>query len=895
MKKRILALLLCAVLMLPLLGTAAAAEENTVRIRTADDLKKLSENCVSDAWSAGKTILLENDINLTGTDFAPIPLMAGTFDGQGHSVMGFSFNADGSSQGFFRCVLPGGSVRRLKVCGTIKATGEGKNIGGVAGVNFGRLSNCSFDGEIQGVGAVGGVVGLNCESGYLSFCATTGKISGEHRIGGVVGENQGTMEKCSNSAAINTEHFVVDSQTSFDISSLSVSTETLVDITDIGGIAGLNSGSMNTCTNTGAVGYPHVGYNIGGVAGRQNGRIYNCTNRGEIIARKDVGGIVGQMEPHSEWNFTGTGLAQLQSQLYALEASLNNMLGNIGAAMGETRVLIGSALDIVKNSGDIIGGMNTPGSGYLPNEPPTTPEEPGTGGDSGGSGIQLPDIGGISPGDWSTNNSEQMNALMANFQELIQIMGAINNAINSEALVYDMQVVVSQLMGVSSTMVNMMYDLVNSVSSSMNVTDVSGDEDKDDALCVVARCRNLGSVEADTNVGGVIGTVALDVAFDREDQLGVSAFVMGNSAYEVFARILECENYSAVKAAKSCAGGIAGRMDYGLVAQSGAAGSVEAAEQYAGGVAGYSTGSIRASAARVNLSAVSYVGGIAGLGKNIEGCRAMPHIEDYAEFMGSIAGFADGEVTNNFYSDSVLGGVDGFSFTGQCDYMDYDEFVKLQSTPDTFKSITVTFAVDGKLIQAIDVPFGGSIEKLPTVEDKDGMYWQWDEFNSGKVYYSETVDGEYVRPVTTIATDEEEPLFLAEGVFRDKQKLSAVPFEPDCEALGLDAERGVLGYTVRVSDYSDALTLRMLMTDSGKLYELKDGVLTPIDYTRERSYIVFALDNGATIVWQSEPERETVLTAVAIAAAAVAAAAVVTVIIVKKKKKVKVETTAQEE
>lgn len=895
MKKRILALLLCAVLMLPLLGTAAAAEENTVRIRTADDLKKLSENCVSDAWSAGKTILLENDINLTGTDFAPIPLMAGTFDGQGHSVMGFSFNADGSSQGFFRCVLPGGSVRRLKVCGTIKATGEGKNIGGVAGVNFGRLSNCSFDGEIQGVGAVGGVVGLNCESGYLSFCATTGKISGEHRIGGVVGENQGTIEKCSNSAAINTEHFVVDSQTSFDISSLSVSTETLVDITDIGGIAGLNSGSMNTCTNTGAVGYPHVGYNIGGVAGRQNGRIYNCTNRGEIIARKDVGGIVGQMEPHSEWNFTGTGLAQLQSQLYALEASLNNMLGNIGAAMGETRVLIGSALDIVKNSGDIIGGMNTPGSGYLPNEPPTTPEEPGTGGDSDGSGIQLPDIGGISPGDWSTNNSEQMNALMANFQELIQIMGAINNAINSEALVYDMQVVVSQLMGVSSTMVNMMYDLVNSAGASMNVTDVSSDEDKDDALCVVARCRNFGNVEADTNVGGVIGTVALDVAFDREDQLGVSAFVMGNSAYEVFARILECENYAMVKAAKSCAGGIAGRMDYGLVAQSGAAGSVEAAEQYAGGVAGYSTGSIRASAARVNLSAMSYVGGIAGLGKNIDGCRAMPHIEDYAEFMGSIAGFADGEVTNNFYSDSVLGGVDGFSFTGQCDYMDYDEFVKLQSTPDTFKSITVTFAVNGKLIQAIDVPFGGSIEKLPTVEDKDGMYWQWDEFNSSKVYYSETVDGEYVRPVTTIATDEEEPLFLAEGVFRDKQKLSAVPFEPDCEALGLDAERGVLGYTVRVSDYSDALTLRMLMTDSGKLYELKDGVLTPIDYTRERSYIVFALDNGATIVWQSEPERETVLTAVAIAAAAVAAAAVVTVIIVKKKKKVKVETTAQEE
>lgn len=923
MKKRILALLLCLLLITPSLAVAAMAEENTVKIYTAEDLQKLSERCVSDTWSAGKTILLENDINLTGTSFKPIPLMAGVFDGQGHSIVGFKFDADGSAQGFFRCVLPSGMVKRLKVSGTINATGNGENIGGIVGVNLGRLSNCSFDGDIHGIGAVGGVVGLNCESGYLSYCASTGEINGEHRIGGVVGENRGSIEKCSNSAAVNTEHFVVDSQTSFDISSLSISTETLVDIADIGGVAGLNSGTLSTCTNTGSIGYPHVGYNIGGVAGRQNGRIYNCTNRGAVTGRKDVGGIAGQLEPYSEWNFTGTGLAQLQSQLYSLEAALNNMLGNIGATMGEAKILLGSAAEIVKNSGNIIGDMRTEpaASSYTPQtQPATQPEtapaaEGGTGdtgsgtgdtgsGDTGSGGVdlpQLPDIGGgggINPGDWYDKNSDKMDALLYNFQDLTQIMIALNDAINGEALVYDMQVVVSQLMGVSSTMVNMMYDLMNSAGTP-EVTDISGSEDEDEALCVVARCTNLGEINADTNVGGIAGAVALDLAFDREDTLGVSSFVMGNGAYEVYARILECENYATVKAEKSYAGGIAGRMDYGLVIDSAAAGDVEAVESYVGGIAGYSTGSIRSCAARVNLSAVSYVGGIAGLGKNIADCRAMPHIEDYAEFMGSVAGYANGEgtVENNYYADSTIGGVDGFSFAGQSEYMDYDRFVALKSTPNTFKSITVTFVADGRPVQAVEVPFGGSVERLPAIEDKDGMYWQWDSFNNEHIYYSITVEGEYVRPVTTIATDEEEPLFLAEGVFRDNQQLKAVPFAPDVKALGLDddEDKPVQGYTAQVSDYTDKLTVRMLMPDSGKLYELKDGVLTPIDYTRERSYIVFDLDNGASIVWQTHEEISRTGAIIGIAAVVVVAAGVTVLLLTRKKKKAEVETTAQEE
>ena len=54
--------------------------------------------------------------------------------------------------------------------------------------------------------------------------------------------------------------------------------------TDIGGIAGFSSGTLQSCVNTGAVGYAHEGYNIGGIVGQQSGYLNGCTNSGMIWA-----------------------------------------------------------------------------------------------------------------------------------------------------------------------------------------------------------------------------------------------------------------------------------------------------------------------------------------------------------------------------------------------------------------------------------------------------------------------------------------------------------------------------------------------------------------------------------------------------------------------------------
>lgn len=873
--KRWIAALLCVLLLLSVSGAALAADVDTYEISSAEDLAKLAVLCTSDAWSEGKTIVLTRDISLTGHEFMPIPLMAGTFDGRGHSILGISLDGDASTQGLFRMVLKTGVVKDLTVSGTLHASGNGENIGGIAGVNYGTIENCRFDGEIRAQAAAGGIVGLNAEGALVSGCETSGSAAAYHRAGGIAGENRGVLNECENRMSVNTEYIAVepsDQKKSFDISSLTLQEETIVDITDLGGIAGLNTSVIKYCDNYGDVGYPHTGYNVGGVAGRQSGRILGCTNAGEITARKDVGGIAGQVEPYTVWNVTGTGLADVQSQLYRLESLLRTMLDDFGGSQADAGALMQEILRLLGNCSDIIGGM-------YPDVPwPDPGDGSGDGSDSGAG-----DGSGDASGGWLDPDSGSMDDLSDNLQQIVSLFGQMTDVIASDTVIADMQNVLSQLMNVSASVMNMMYSLS---SASVQMEDVSEVDEDDEALCLIAQSTNTAPVSADTNAGGIAGNVSLDISFDREDRLNISSTLIGSGKYEIFARISGCENRAAVSASKSCAGGIAGRMEYGLVISCDAVGEVSTAEEYAGGIVGHSSSIIRNSRARVNLSGQRYLGGIAGLGKNISSCLAMPHFADKAELCGSVAGYADGEIAENIYSDSTLGGVDGFSFTGQSDYMDYEAFAALPDTPDYFRSIGVTFVKDGDTVETVEVPFGGTIDSLPAVPDEDGMYWQWNDFDPDEaIYYSRTVEGEYIRPVTTISTGEDEPLFLAEGVFRDGQTLLAAPFTPDADALGIDAGSVLAAYTVRVSDYSEPVTVRMLAASAGSLYTLTDGALAPLSCTRDGSYIVFRIDNGASIVYLSEASSHNGWLIGGIAGGAAVIAALVFVIVRKKKKK----------
>ena len=93
------ALLMAVTLLFTLAAPAALAAESTVTIKTAEDLAELSRNCTLDTWSQGKTVILENDLDLHGIDFTPIPTFSGTFQGNGHTISGLTLTGSGNVRG----------------------------------------------------------------------------------------------------------------------------------------------------------------------------------------------------------------------------------------------------------------------------------------------------------------------------------------------------------------------------------------------------------------------------------------------------------------------------------------------------------------------------------------------------------------------------------------------------------------------------------------------------------------------------------------------------------------------------------------------------------------------------------------------------------------------------
>lgn len=251
-------------------------------------------------------------------DFAPIPTFGGTFEGQGHTISGLSITGSGNVRGLFRYIQPTGSVRDLHVSGSISPADRKNVLGGLAGKNQGTITMCSFSGTVSGLDSIGGIAGINEAQGEIINCAFSGSVTGEHYVGGIAGQNYGSIIQCENSGSINT----TEVDTELDLDALNReqlnAAENVPVCTDIGGIAGFSSGILQSCVNTGAVGYAHEGYNIGGIVGQQSGYLNGCTNSGMILGRKDVGGITGQLVPEVRLLYTESQVGDLLDELDVL-------------------------------------------------------------------------------------------------------------------------------------------------------------------------------------------------------------------------------------------------------------------------------------------------------------------------------------------------------------------------------------------------------------------------------------------------------------------------------------------------------------------------------------------------------------------------------------------------
>ncbi len=370
-KRRILSIFLIFLILINTFNFSKA-DSNTIYIESLEDLVSFSKNASLDSYYDGKTVLLERDLNLSGLNDFSIPTFSGTFDGQGHTISGLNISKKASNQGLFRYLQESGSIKNLSVSGRVLPSGSKNIVAGLVGHNSGNISNCHFDGLVEARNNVGGIAGINEASGVISNVSSKAEVNGEHFVGGIVGQNLGSIFKSTNLGKVNTK-INEESVSLDDIDWNKInSAENVSAYTDTGGITGLSTGYIQDCVNRGEIGYRQIGYNVGGIVGRQSGYLANCKNYNTVLGRKDVGGIVGQIEPYISLVFSEDTLQKLDRELNLLQSLLSgsfenarsssksisnevdNILNAFDASMSSVEVLSQKSLDYADEVTDTV-------------------------------------------------------------------------------------------------------------------------------------------------------------------------------------------------------------------------------------------------------------------------------------------------------------------------------------------------------------------------------------------------------------------------------------------------------------------------------------------------------------------------------------------------------------
>ena len=242
MKKRIGSLLLILALCFTLLPTAALAADSTdawdgtadtsrytdhetdteYHFTTAKQLAGLAQ-LVNDKTASvsfeGKTIYLDNDLDLSGSQWTPIGngsnfvrYFAGTFDGQHHKIMNLYHHYTGDEvirNGLFGVVSDGGTLKNLLVIDADIASNDDSLLAGILAdwVNGGTVENCYTSGKIENkVGSkfVGGLIGQCTWSTQVKGCGSDATVistesneDDNDTVGGLIGQWENSADSSS--------------------------------------------------------------------------------------------------------------------------------------------------------------------------------------------------------------------------------------------------------------------------------------------------------------------------------------------------------------------------------------------------------------------------------------------------------------------------------------------------------------------------------------------------------------------------------------------------------------------------------------------------------------------------------------------------------------------------
>lgn len=838
-------------------------------IGSVEDFLKLAEDCRIDSYSENLYVILEADIDLSGVEFESVPIFCGIFAGNGHTISGVKLIGDGSNAGLFRYLTATATVQNLTVMGTVAPTGSRENVGGIAGSNAGRIVNCVFSGTVSGSGYVGGLVGINTVSGVIEGCKTEGTVSGNHYVGGLVGENGGNIYDCVNSAQVNT----TVKENSVEISDITVETllgtESAATVTDIGGIAGTSSGMILNCVNRGSVGYKHMGYNIGGIAGSLTGYVSGCINYDPISGRKEVGGIVGQLEPYTVLRYETDTVQILRSQMEILSGLIDKATSNAQGNLSYINNLLNNLQNYVYRAEKALNSLT--------------------------------DTDNLSLDTISSVAQELQNCISGIGSTMRSLTYAISSTTGTltkdlEAVSEQMDVITAILEGAEENLGGTMADI--------------SDRDTDgDMTAKIEDSRNYGAVLADINVGGIVGAIALENDLDPESDVEVRGDSSLNMATEMRAVVRDCGNSGTVTAKKRNAGGIAGWMSMGLVRDCVSTGTMDSeGADYVGGIAGRSDGYIRDCSARAAITGSTRVGGVAGQGTVVTGCRSMTVISGASEQAGAVLGqMAENwtdearPISGNRYlsAGSDIGAIDGISYAGQAEPMEQEDFLALEGAAEIFGTVTVSFVFEDGTVQTVSMAPGTVLTEkdIPALPAVDGFAASWEglpEVGVEEVLFDITIHAKYTGYDMTIRSDAARdnglPVVLAEGSF-EKGAAVSISASLDTPALAEGQKLEEVWQFEISGGTADRLRYRLPDdVDAGGvclLVRTARGPWKTVDFTVDGSYIVFAVSSESdafAVISQIQVLPMEIIIAAAVSGFVVIAAGVILLLRKRRKK-----------
>ena len=301
-----------------------------------------------DRNSAGYSDVASPSAN-NDSGFVPIDAQSsnftGTFDGNGHTIADLHINRSSESDvGLFGIVATDGTVRNVTL-DNVTTTGK-KAVGGLVGWNHGgNVTNVSVSGTVTGYRAVGGLAGLTSHGGTIRATSATGTVTGINSgddgvlaVGGLVGTS-GVPELGTTRGPFPGSTIVASNASA----TVTVANASMA----VGGLIGVNNGTIRETHATGTVTVPNVTTAgtppgiAGGLVGANLGTVANSSATGSVTGPYFVGGLVGGeagevIDSSATGNVTGTQYVGGLVGFTLDESVVPQLSGYVGSIRGST-------------------------------------------------------------------------------------------------------------------------------------------------------------------------------------------------------------------------------------------------------------------------------------------------------------------------------------------------------------------------------------------------------------------------------------------------------------------------------------------------------------------------------------------------------------------------------